>query len=151
MPKLVEVARSYLNVRESPAGSNRGPEIDRWLTALGSPLGSAWCAAFVLHCLREANDLRNFKRSGRVQTMVDAGTLVDVKEAKPGDLVVFYFANLKRYAHIGIVVTKTSKRLTCIEGNTIPDGATGDTREGYGVMEKSRAISDRVRVLRPRP
>ena len=49
--KRVEVAQSYLYVREQPAGSNRSPEIDRWLTAVGAPLGSPWCAAFMYACL----------------------------------------------------------------------------------------------------
>lgn len=147
---LVEVAQSYFLVREVPKGTNRSPEIDAWLTALGSPLGSPWCAAFCHHCLREANDGRSFKRSARVQDMVDAGTLLPSSKAEVGDLVVFWFASLKRYAHIGIVVGKTSKRLSVCEANTIPDGATGDQREGFGIFLKSRLISDRIKVLRPK-
>lgn len=148
MPKLVEVAASYLHVRESPRGSNRGVLIDHWLTAIGSPLGSPWCAAFCHGVLRNASDPRKFVRSGRVQTMVDGGTLHDAKEAKPGDLVVFYFANLKRYAHIGIVEAKVKNTLITLEGNSIEDGAAGDSREGWGVWRKKRTISDRIKVLR---
>lgn len=148
MPKLVETAYKYLYVREEPKGSNRGPEIDAWLTALGSPLGSAWCAAFVHGCLKESGDTRNYRRSARVQDMVDAGQLLPAEKATLGDLIVFYFPKLERYAHIGIVVGKTPKRLDVIEGNGIPDGATGDQREGYGVVKKSRFISDHIKVLR---
>ena len=148
MPKLVETAYKYLDTCEEPKGSNRGPLIDRWLKALGSPLGSAWCAAFVWGCLDEAGETRTLKRSGRVQFMVDSGRLLPADKAVLGDLVVFYFPKLQRYAHIGIVVGKTPKRLDVIEGNTIPDGAVGDQREGYGVVKKSRLISDRIKVLR---
>jgi len=148
--KLVETAYKYLDTCEEPKGSNRSPDIDRWLTAIGSPLGSAWCAAFVHGCLAESGDTRQYRRSARVQDMVDAGTLLPSSKADVGDLVVFWFASLKRYAHIGIVVGKTSKRLSVCEANTIPDGATGDQREGFGVFLKSRLISDRIKVLRPK-
>lgn len=150
MPKLVEVAQSYLWVREVPPGSNRSPDIDRWLKALGSPLGSAWCAAFAWGCLDEAGEKPALKRSGRVQDMVDSGTLLPASKAEVGDLVVFWFESLKRYAHIGIVCARKRAILETIEGNTIPDGATGDTREGFGVFAKRRAISERVKVLRPK-
>lgn len=145
---ILAIARSFANVGENPHGSNRSPEIDEWLKALKSPLGSPWCAAFVWACLRAAKDVRSFVRSARVQTMVDGGVLHPAKEAIPGDLVVFYFSNLKRYAHIGIVESNNGVVAVTLEGNTIPDGATGDTREGWGVCRKRRKISDRMMVLR---
>lgn len=145
---LLDVARSFLTVQEEPHGSNRSPEIDEWLTALKSPLGSPWCAAFIWACLRAAKDARQFVRSARVQTMVDGGVLHPASEARAGDVVVFYFANLKRYAHIGLVESVEGKVLVTLEGNTIPDGATGDTREGWGVQRKRRKVSDRIKVLR---
>jgi len=82
--------------------------------------------------------------------MVDAGQLLPAEKATLGDLIVFYFPKLERYAHIGIVVGKTPKRLSVCEANTIPDGATGDQREGFGIFLKSRLISDRIKVLRPK-
>lgn len=148
MPKLLEVAAGFLSVAEMPHGSNRSPEIDEWLTALGTPLASPWCAAYVWACLLASSDPRPFVKSARVQTMVDGGVLVDAKKAKPGDLVVFWFESLKRYAHIGLVEKNDGVVLTTLEGNTIPDGATGDTREGWGVQRKRRRVSDRMKVLR---
>ena len=149
MPKLVEVASKYLYVRENPKGSNRGPEIDRWLQAIGSPLGSAWCAAFAWGCLDEAGETPKLLRSGRVQSMVQSGTLLPATKAIAGDLIVFYFANLQRYAHIAICTGRTKGRIQTIDGNSIADGATGDQREGYGTFAKNRAISDRIKTLRP--
>ena len=145
---VLEVVARYLTVREAPPGSNRSPDIDRWLHALGSPPGSAWCAAFVLGCLKESGDTRKVVRSGRVQTMVDGGTLLPATQSVPGDLVVFWFTKLGRYAHIALVERVEGNVLVTIEGNTIADGATGDSREGWGVFRKRRTISDRIRVLR---
>jgi hypothetical protein len=51
------LARSQVGVRESPAGSNRGPEVDAYLRTVGlnPAAGSyAWCAAFVYWCFNEA-------------------------------------------------------------------------------------------------
>ena len=151
MSKRVEIAERYLHVREQPAGSNRGPEIDRWLKALGSPLGSAWCAAFVWGVLDEAQERPSLPRSGRVQTMVDGGVLLPMNKAVEGDLIVFYFKNLGRYAHIAICTARSKARISTIDGNSIADGAAGDQREGWGCFAKTRTISDRIKVLRPKP
>lgn len=150
MPKLLEVARGFLTVCEDPRGSNRSPEIDEWVTALNAPLGSAWCSCYVHACLRASADPRPFVRSARVQTMVDGGTLVDASQAVPGDLVVFWFASLKRYAHIGLVERRTKTALWTYEGNTVnPDDTTGDQREGYGVFRRQRPITPSLKILRP--
>ena len=161
MPKQPDAARSavlavvarYLHVREQPKGSNRGPEIDRWLHAVSSPLGSPWCAAFLHGSGVEALGPEDwpFKRSGRVQDVVDACRAAHrtrpIREAVPGDLVAFYFQKLNRYAHIAILRDKSGKYVWTTDGNSIADGATGDQREGWGVFEKKRLLSDRMLAL----
>src|SRR5690348_16627604 len=52
--KVVQVARRSIGVREIPPGSNRSPEIDAWLKAVGQTPGNQWCAAFVSYALRQA-------------------------------------------------------------------------------------------------
>lgn len=150
MPKsrndLVAWMRSHADVREQPKGSNRHPLIDAWLTRIGSPLGSAWCAA-VVHAGGDAlyGSAWPFRQSGRVQDVVDAAKkkqLVREKitDAKVGDLIAFYFPSLKRYAHIAVLehdIIKT--RIRTIDGNTVADDA-GDSREGWGVFPKNRLL-----------
>ena len=150
---LVTAALARLDVREQPKGSNRSPEIDAWLKAVGSDVGQAWCAAFV-HGMGElvAGKYWPFRRSARVQDVVDYAEKLDmvrpVEEAKAGDLVVFYFSSLKRYAHIGIVLEPpTSRLLVSVDGNTVADDA-GDSREGWGVFTKHRIVKpDKMRAL----
>jgi hypothetical protein len=149
---VLEMVARYLAVREQPPGSNRSPEIDRWLTMVGSPLRSPWCSAFLYGCGVETLGTEwPFLRSGRVQDVVDAcekeWRTAKPSLANPGELVAFWFPKLERYAHIGIVRAATSKVLQTIEGNTIADGATGDVREGWGVFEKRRVVSDRMLIL----
>ena len=146
----VEVATKYLNVQESPHGSNRSPEIDAWLKAVGSPLGSPWCAAFVHACLMEAGVMPPVK-SGRVQAWVDtvgADTLLPSEQAKAGDILVFWFPSLHRYAHIGLVTSRKGKTLRTIEGNTVGQSEHGNVREGYGVFAHTLTASPRLRVIR---
>ncbi|MEA3244797.1 MAG: CHAP domain-containing protein [Gemmatimonadota bacterium] len=148
--RVLDVARGYLAVREAPRGSNRSPEIDRWLRAVGAPLASPWCAAFVYDCLIEAG-LTPPKKSGRVQDWVDATAEPNRRpaaEAVAGDVLVFYFRSLKRYAHIGLVTGRDAGAITTIEGNTIATDDKGDSRAGYGVFEHRFLPSPNLLVLR---
>jgi hypothetical protein len=149
----VTAALARLAVREQPKGSNRSPEIDAWLTAVGSDVGQAWCAAFVHAMGREVvGDQWAFRRSARVQDVVDAAVkrlrTASILHAEKGDLAVFFFPTLKRYAHIGIIVeTPKDGVLVTVDGNTIADTA-GDSREGWGVFVKRRKVNvDRMLAL----
>jgi hypothetical protein len=57
LAEALKVAVSQIGVMEQPPGSNRGPEVDRYLTAVGlDPTRGSfpWCAAFVFSCFDEA-------------------------------------------------------------------------------------------------
>src|ERR1700759_1193398 len=45
------IAASQIGVFEHPLGSNRGPEVDRYLRTAGGAPGQAWCMAFVQWCV----------------------------------------------------------------------------------------------------
>ncbi len=84
----LERAASWLHVREDPATSNSGIEIDEWLRPF--KLGAvAWCAAFATWCA----DLR--RRAAVWQLVADArqaGTLhdgADRRHPPPGALCIF--------------------------------------------------------------
>jgi hypothetical protein len=80
--------------------------------------------------------------------MVGADTLLPSEQAKAGDILVFWFPSLHRYAHIGLVTSRKGKTLRTIEANSIPHGAHGNSREGYGVFEHTLTASPRLRVIR---
>ena len=59
--RALEAARTYLGVREEPAGSNLGPKsgpnahaIERWQRWANGLTGYPWCAAFLCGMVREA-------------------------------------------------------------------------------------------------
>ena len=56
--QTLAIAGGEVGVMEQPPGSNRGPQVDQYLTSVGlNPAGGsfAWCAAFVYWCFRKAS------------------------------------------------------------------------------------------------
>ena len=50
----LQIARKFVGVSEQPAGSNRGPMVDKFLARVGVPPGNPWCLAFAYYCVDEA-------------------------------------------------------------------------------------------------
>lgn len=148
---LVAEAKRYVGVTEDPKGSNRGICVDYWIRECGlDPKGAfAWCAAFAGQMGRQALGARwPVPRSASVAAIVAwAATKPNVlQDTAPvaGDLIFFWHESLKRYAHIGIVVSVSGEVVNTIEGNTAPDGG----REGWGVMTKVRKAGPGVKFGR---
>ncbi|MEP0814529.1 MAG: CHAP domain-containing protein [bacterium] len=145
--KAVEIAIGYIGVKESPPGSNRGPQVDRFLAATGLS-GAPWCAAFVFAVYQEAakalqapNPFADIKEPARAFAYREWGRRHNcvVKEKgdqknhhyAPGMLVVFDFS------HIGIVEKDLGDgTVQTIEGNTDAKGS----RTGGQVMRKIRQL-----------
>jgi hypothetical protein len=64
MMRALEIATSQLGVEEQPPGSNRGPEVDRYVAGVdgrgsylvpaGDARGVPWCARFAVWCIQSA-------------------------------------------------------------------------------------------------
>jgi hypothetical protein len=140
------------HVREVPANSNRGPDVERYQHSAGASPGNAWCCAFVYWCFNKtAND------QGRDNPMVRTAGCLDhwrlapakgvkfiaAKEAvndpdlvKPG--MIFIIDHGKGKGHTGLVESTAGALLTTIEGNT----DASKTREGGGVYRLTRKVSE---------
>ena len=148
---LVAEAANYVGHTEAPPGSNRSPQIDSWLQAVHSPIGSPWCMAFAWCMGRDALGMNwPVPKAGRVQTVVDWAMreLFYREDPRMGDLAVLYFPALARYAHVGIVRGLHSETFSTIEGNTVPDGSGGNQREGYGIFRRTRHLTPRWAFIR---
>lgn len=154
--ELLEEARRWIGTAEQPKASNRSPDIDRWLKAVGSPLGSPWCSAFTTACGVAVYGAKGWplRKSGRVQDVVDDAVArgmftLDLSKASPGDLIVFYYPKLERYGHIAVVEKMMKRTAASIDGNTAPAAAPGAAadREGYVVAAKKRPRSSRMGVI----
>ncbi len=160
-----QVAELYLDVREQ--GSNRGTEVEAFLSESGGSAGNSWCAAFVSHCHHEAADFlcgtTTCSRTVRAVAMVfdgrDASNLTFSKQNAiagtftpiAGDVMVMVTQGSTRAldegrprvqlrGHTGIVQSynTATQVLHTIEGNTDASGS----RNGDGVYERTDRMSD---------
>lgn len=148
--RVLEIAAGQLGVREDPPGSNRGPEVDVYLRAVGLNPSAGhypWCAAFVGWCIEEAaNELHLpllFRRSASCQRLTELNYQLDLPGPQSGS--VFVHLNPNHTGHAGFVtVAHPDGSFESIEGNT--DAAGG--RTGGQVMRHTRAASYAATFLR---
>ncbi len=125
--RILEVALAELDrrVRERPPGSNRGPEVDRYLPtwARRTP-GPAWCAWFASWVLTQAlGHVPTGQSRGGVATLRTDAKRVGLWVPKatgpivPGDLVCLDYGTGK--GHVGIVLglSLDENELATVEGN----------------------------------
>lgn len=152
--RLIAAASAFVGIGED-GGNNRGQVVDLFLRQVRQPPGQPWCAAFVHHvgywshfdhvtrasiwplpATASCWELGEFARNRAVLR----------SDPAPGDVFLVYNAELRRFAHTGIVVAlarvESSDRdtvytCTTIEGNTNDDGA----REGQTTALRQRAFS----------
>jgi peptidoglycan hydrolase-like protein with peptidoglycan-binding domain len=146
----IEFASTQIGVMERPLGSNRGPEVDGYLTAVGldPAAGSfAWCVAFTHFCYRKAaaqvgipnphvktaGVLDHWNRAAekaRVVRVTSGQAADNPSLVKPGSLFIIDLG--KGLGHSGMVVEVANGRLVTVEGNTNDNGS----RNGIGVFKR---------------
>lgn len=139
--ELLPVAKSYLSVRESPPGSNDGPEIRRFLAYVGVHVPAAWCSAWVCVVISEAAArvpiIPEFNKSASALHLLSANpTLVLTQEQalqsiSEGIPVLAVFDHGGGLGHVGIAYSDHGV-ISLIAGNTNVDGS----RNGVGVFTK---------------
>jgi hypothetical protein len=132
-------ARRYLGTSESPAGSNRGPQIDKWCQRVYGGTGVPWCACFAT-CMAWDAGAKGSSSAG-VQVIVDMarkkqgiyrGWTTDPTKVLRGDLAVIACTS----CHIEMV-TSSDDAYDCIGGNTSP-GTEGSQYNGGTVAHRQR-------------
>jgi hypothetical protein len=154
LAKVLQVAsgEEAKKVREVPSDSNRGPEVESYLSRTNTPAGNPWCCAFVYWCFDEAA-----KAMGRANPMVKTAGCMDhwrraaakgAKRVLASDAtenaglvkagMVFIVDHGAGKGHTGLVEKVAGGLITTIEGNT----DASKTREGGGVYRLVRKIAD---------
>ncbi|MEM8485564.1 MAG: CHAP domain-containing protein [Bacteroidota bacterium] len=160
-PAFLGVARMFAErgVQEVPPGSNRGPDVEKFLAAVdlfpskdrfGKWHSFPYCAAFVSYCLDEAGDValplvrsagaRKFITRNSIESRIvlRGGTRIE-----PGTLVI-WARNARDprdpSGHIGFVIDWEGQAGTTVEANTT-SGKQGSQREGDGVYFRKRMLS----------
>lgn len=139
---LLDVARSQLGVHEDPPYSNR-VKYSAWYGMVGP-----WCDMFVSWCADQSGNKEAIGRFAYTPSheawFRSKGREVNIREAKPGDIVFFNF--IGRTSHVGIVEANRGDGLITIEGNTNGAGS----RDGGSVIRHFRSwTSGIVSVHRP--
>lgn len=125
---LVRRAMADIGLCEMPPGSNRSPRIDNYLRAVGSPVGSPWCAAAVAAWCRDVGALYPPLNAGSCAAWHRWSLEHSLFTSAPqeGYLVLYDFTGRKQADHIGVIARLTPLKFT-IEGNT---SLAGFSREG---------------------
>lgn len=153
---VLQVATHYGDIHYKE-GKNNDSIFGQWYGMNHVP----WCAMFVSYCFAQAHasflvaatSPKGFAScSAGVSWFRSKKQLVNVKYAKPGDVVFFNFAGGSNPTHVGIVIDndKKAKVLHTVEGNTVNPNGKGDQVNGDGVYYKTRPYRYIVAVARPK-
>ncbi len=139
--KTLAFAMADLGVTEHPAGSNRGPEVDSYLRAVGLDPAAGhypWCAAFVSAKIQDAANALSwpltFRRTASCKRMIEMNYLVAL--GAPIDGCVFVHLQPDGHGHAGFVVeARADGSISSLEGNSDAAGS----RTGGSVVRNVRS------------
>ena len=143
--KAMQIALGEVGKREQ-GGNNRGPDVERYLAAVGLGPGFPWCAAFVVWCYREAvlrctgGHPLPLPRTARVVRLWQrAQDLYKSTVPTVGAVYIHLESPTDPDAdgHCGIVTSFTDRTIMGVEGNTNAAGS----RLGNQVRVHPRARS----------
>lgn len=148
---VIDFAGTQVGVREAPPGSNRGPQVDKYLRSVGLDpnAGSfAWCVAFLFFCfeqaakklergnpmIKTAGVLDHWNKAGAkgVPRVTAARAAGNPALVKPGQIFVIDTGG--GHGHSGLVERVLGGKLVTVEGNS----NEGGSREGIGVFRRSQ-------------
>lgn len=157
---VIAKAQSQVGVREQPLGSNRGPQVDKYIRATGldPAAGSfAWCVCFLYWCFKEASEelgvpnpmpktagvLDLWNRTGQKGLLRITPGLAQAhpEKIKPG--MFFFLSTGGGTGHVGLVKSVQGVTLRTIEGNTTD---ISGSREGIGVFERNARTIAKVNL-----
>jgi hypothetical protein len=133
---------------EQPPGSNRGPEVNKYLDSVGKEPGLFWCAAYVYFCFNEAASklgranpvvktagcLDHWNRT-KAKKILSADAVNKPSLVKPG--AIFIINNGGGHGHTGLIEKVDGGFIHTIEGNSKPSGSSN----GIGVFQLQRKIT----------
>ncbi len=134
--KVIAHAKKDLGLEEVPRGSNRHPRIQQSLRNCGLNGTYPWCCSIAVTWVPEFYPTIPILMTADCDALLAHGRNEKIifKKPKVGDIFL-RLASRFDANHAGLV---TSDEFDTIEGNTNPGGS----REGYGVFERKRPITD---------
>lgn len=147
---VYRVASGEVGYVEGGGLGGHSGNLTKYWDELDKPLsGQSWCAVFVSWVFKHAG--APLPRMDRPYGYMNCASAVAYARAhglfdasghySPGDIVLFGPGGA---THTGIVIADDGKTITTIEGNTVPDGASGSQSNGGGVYVRHRPHGDWV-------
>lgn len=138
------VAETQLDITEEKG--NKGPEVKKYLKAVGLGEGYPWCMAFVYWCVGMAAKKLNLpnplvKTAGVLdqyaRTTLRKMPASSILSMQPGEIFIFIQDHGKGTGHTGFGMKGNSSVVKTIEGNSNDEGS----REGKEVCSLERSIT----------
>ena len=145
--KILEIARSQIGARESPANSDN---VKYNTVYYGREVSGKypWCAGFVWWVFGEAGAPELYYGGGETAycpTLMSFHKKQAVTDYRPGDIVFFNFSGRSSAGHVGICESWDGTYITTIDGNT----GSASEDNGGAVLRRRRHKKFIVGAYRP--
>ena len=145
--KILEIARSQIGTRESPANSDN---VKYNTVYYGREVSGKypWCAVFVWWVFREAGAPELYYGGGETAycpTLMSFHKKQKVTDYRPGDIVFFNFSGRSSAGHVGICESWDGTYITTIDVNT----GSASEDNGGAVLRRRRHKKFIVGAYRP--
>lgn len=145
--KILEIARSQIGTRESPANSDN---VKYNTVYYGREVSGKypWCAVFVWWVFREAGAPELYYGGGETAycpTLMSFHKKQAVTDYRPGDIAFFNFSGKSSAGHVGICESWDGTYITTIDGNT----GSASEDNGGAVLRRRRHKKFIVGAYRP--
>ena len=141
---VLDAAKAYIGLAEFP-GAKHNPKILEMFKDTGNDWvaddETPWCAAFVGSVLAQCGMQGTGKLNAR--SYLDWGTKVDLKDAKPGDVVVFSRGNSPTQGHVAFFDGWLNNSKINVVGGNQGDAVTRQAYPVSRVLGVRRAIPDK--------
>ena len=134
--KILEIARSQIGAKESPAKSDNVKYNTAYYGREVSDGKHPWCAVFVWWVFREAGAPELYYGGGETAycpTLMSFHKKQKVTDYRPGDIVFFNFSGRSSAGHVGICESWDGTYITTIDGNT---GGASEDNGGAGMRRR---------------
>lgn len=145
---ILEIARSQIGTKESPAKSDNVKYNTAYYGREVSDGKHPWCAVFVWWVFREAgaSDLYyGGDKTAYCPTLMSFHKKQKVTDYRPGDIVFFNFSGRSSAGHVGICESWDGTYITTIDGNT----GSASEDNGGAVLRRRRHKKFIVGAYRP--
>ena len=146
--KILEIARSQIGAKESPAKSDNVKYNTAYYGREVSDGKHPWCAVFVWWVFREAGAPELDYGGGETAycpTLMSFHKKQKVTDYRPGDIVFFNFSGRSSAGHVGICESWDGTYITTIDGNT----GSASEDNGGAVLRRRRHKKFIVGAYRP--